>query len=351
MRIIHPLRFILLICLACCAKASFAWDKYLWHGSSFHPFTADTTFSIHSEKDTRSFTSADLDIRQSDFSLSTAITDLSGDIRRHHTYCIVLIGADSDTLRISITPQPAAITDDISQESLKIAVSTSRYSSPLTVKEITSDKIRLSRLPNQFNISRRGSKCHIGAGKADNVWQYTATDIFPTDIIAVGFETSGPCTIQIPRIALSTSTPFDSHGEIATATVDSILRQTTDKKVACWTMLDYSLDNKALHPGGQYKIAIIPADNTGYDIIYLAGAEMHPSDWYPGMVKGHLSPTSLPSLFNLTWYDIHGRKLDQYATLQFDPTGKLFTITFPMRASTIRFHKIPRSEHNEDAWR
>jgi len=112
--------------------------------------------------------------------------------------------------------------------------------------------------------------------------------------------------------------------------------------VGSYAYLDRSTDPAVARPGGRYRLAVVP-DPDGTEsllIIYIAGAEVEPSFWKPGMLKGILRPTPFEGQYDLVWYDAHGAPIpygsDSYAL--FDSAASILTLNFPLLGqASVRF--------------
>lgn len=107
-----------------------------------------------------------------------------------------------------------------------------------------------------------------------------------------------------------------------------------------WEFLDRDIKLAEIELGGDYRVALVPYDSDGYEIIYLSGGRVDSSLWQPGMIKGRLSATDFEGDFDLEWYDTRGRlhKGELNATL--NPDGNLLTLNFPLWQASLRFRRI-----------
>lgn len=105
-----------------------------------------------------------------------------------------------------------------------------------------------------------------------------------------------------------------------------------------WVYLDRDLEDKWLRLGGRYTVALVETES-GYDIIYIDGAQVKKSLWHTGMVKGRMTNTIFPNNFNAQWVDATFLTfdLDVYATFESDV---ILNIKFPVYQSQIRFSKV-----------
>lgn len=158
---------------------------------------------------------------------------------------------------------------------------------------------------------------------------------------SIGFSSLENSKINIKRINLVT--PDAAPSSATPSSIEEIknaIENTQDAYAGFWTLLDYTLDDAYIRPGGNYLLAFLPTSDGCYDIIYLEGATINPGKWHMGDTKGTLTPTRLPGLYRLQWYDAERLSIDPGATLQFTGTD-ILTLTLPQLNSTIRFHRVP----------
>ncbi|WP_295727671.1 hypothetical protein [uncultured Muribaculum sp.] len=109
-----------------------------------------------------------------------------------------------------------------------------------------------------------------------------------------------------------------------------------------WEYLDRNTDDARARLGGKYRLAVVQGARPGcYDILYLGGAEIGATTWYPMMFKGRLMPSRFEHMWEVEWYDAMGVMLDDdeaYATLAVQEW--VITLEFPLYRSRIRFAKV-----------
>lgn len=111
-----------------------------------------------------------------------------------------------------------------------------------------------------------------------------------------------------------------------------------DTHCGIWTYFDEEVETRVAMKGGRYKLALLPSDNGGYDLIYLSGAEVEPYRWHPGALKGQLIPTPFANTFTLYWIDSAGKEIADetpYASIE----GAIMTLVFPLQKAKFRFVK------------
>ena len=113
--------------------------------------------------------------------------------------------------------------------------------------------------------------------------------------------------------------------------------KSSDLNEGFWDYLDRNIDDKLLRLGGRYRLALI-ASPSGYDIIYISGAEVNASKWQTGMIKGRLIKTQFPNHYDLIWYDALFAPFsnDVNATIE---NSSIITFNFPVHKTQLRFAK------------
>ena len=91
--------------------------------------------------------------------------------------------------------------------------------------------------------------------------------------------------------------------------------------------------------GGKYRLLCERQRNGEILLIYLSGAETAPAKWKKGDVKGILTPTSSPMIYNLLWIDAFGHQIDDEAYAQFTDHNQL-NLVFPIHKSSVTFSHI-----------
>ena len=125
--------------------------------------------------------------------------------------------------------------------------------------------------------------------------------------------------------------PFASVDELY-----SYLDASDDPNEALWAYFDRNTDPLKSSLGGKYLLATV-ATSTGYDIVYISGAETNASLWEPLTVKGHLIRDSLPGSFTMEWIDADGNLVNYETTATI--AGNILSLAFPYWKSQLRFVK------------
>ena len=170
--------------------------------------------------------------------------------------------------------------------------------------------------------------------------EHLFSEIIPLDFItdSIGFFLSPGASIRPDEIRLSTTKFHSSNDNPWTdpEILKGYLNKSRDMMEGYLQILDRSLDETLLRLGGDYRLAMVKADE-GYDILYISGAKINARNWVPGMVKAHLSPSGIEGVWNVTWYDSMHQPLDNELKAQTDKNGTL-TIQFPYQDSQLRLH-------------
>ena len=270
----------------------------------------------------------------------SALMSLSrkGDIGSGFAIC-----TPADTLAITLREAPAR--DYIYERDRLLLTLTSPQGQPVTLTlPATPDRYRLGKeaaltliltpaAPGHTHATLRG-----GRTQDHELWDCDTLPLPYTDISAIGF-TAADIPLTVTRAVLTTSPAQTASAEISPADIPALIARATDPYSGYWTLLDYTLEDSMLRPGGDYLLALIPAADGDYDIIYLDGATVNPGLWHEGRHKGHLTPTRLPGLYRALWIDAEGQSLESGATLQFTGTD-IAILTLPTLRSSLRLHRV-----------
>ena len=158
---------------------------------------------------------------------------------------------------------------------------------------------------------------------------------------SIGFYLAPGASISPDFVRLSSSslspflTPWDDPDLL-----NEYLQASLDWLEGYWQPLDRSLDEALLRLGGDYRFALVRAEN-GYDLIYLSGAKINPDAWRRGMLKASLRPSGIKDVWNIVWYDSMHAPLSHELKAQFDNNGTL-SIQFPYQNSQLRLQRTGR---------
>lgn len=162
----------------------------------------------------------------------------------------------------------------------------------------------------------------------------------PRGMVRAGVLAGPGSEIKLERAVLS----FSSNDQTCEMTawtrskLDAHFTQSKNPYEGYWTYLDRDLEDKWLRLGGRYTVALVETE-TGYDLIYIEGAQVKKSQWETGMLKGRLTKTIFTDNFSGMWVDATYRPFseDVYATFE---SGVILNIKFPVYRSQIRFSKV-----------
>lgn len=151
--------------------------------------------------------------------------------------------------------------------------------------------------------------------------------------------------------SVSMESAFSPQKTLATAwTQDSLtayLKNSDDPLEGYWQYLDRENDPQYARPGGRYLLAVVRSaagneleEDTGYDIIYVSGAETYRDRWSPMMLKGRLRPTIFQDHYDLHWIDSSFEPIERdiHANVT---DGSILSLSFPLLKTTLRFSKMP----------
>lgn len=155
--------------------------------------------------------------------------------------------------------------------------------------------------------------------------------------------------------SVSIETVLSPQKTLATAwTPDSLtayLKTSEDPLEGYWQYLDRENDPQYARPGGRYLLAVVRSDagfdgsneleeDTGYDIIYVSGAETYRDRWLPMMLKGRLRPTIFQDHYDLHWIDSSFEPIERdiHANVT---DASILSLSFPLLKTTLRFSKMP----------
>lgn len=116
------------------------------------------------------------------------------------------------------------------------------------------------------------------------------------------------------------------------------LSECTDSRCGIWDFFDEEVETRIALKGGRYRLAMLPSDNGGYDLIYLSGAEIEPFRWNAGALKGHMSPTPFADTFTLYWIDSTGKEIND-GTPYVAMDGVIMSLVFPIQKAKFRLVK------------
>lgn len=120
----------------------------------------------------------------------------------------------------------------------------------------------------------------------------------------------------------------------------ALLNENRNGPCGIWSLLDYEVEISQSQIGGNYQLAVLPADGgSSFQIIYISGAKTLSDRWLPGTIKGTLTPTRFAGSFDLQWIDSEGNLLSEGCNARMEGSD-ILSLDFPLQKSRIRFSKI-----------
>lgn len=170
----------------------------------------------------------------------------------------------------------------------------------------------------------------------------------PDDFIPAGigfYVMPGGCLLA-DEIRLSTES-FDSVRSVweSPDLLDEYLSASYDIMEGYWQTLDRSLEESLIRLGGDYRYAMVRAEE-GYDLLYLSGARVNAPAWRFGMVKASLRPSGITGIWEVEWHDAMHKTMGHEIKAQADKDGTL-TIQFPYQDSQLRLHRTATVPSNK----
>lgn len=163
--------------------------------------------------------------------------------------------------------------------------------------------------------------------------------------LPLGISASG--SVTLPLVVTDVSLPAEEGLKEVVYSTDDIEQllapaaHPSNSPAGIWEYLDRDTDNVRARSGGRYRLAVVPSSSSsGYDIVYLGGAEVNPSAWRPGMIKGRLIPTPFAGHFDLMWVDSSLNPISEDIHASLDSSNAILTLSFPLLGSTIRFYRL-----------
>ena len=146
-------------------------------------------------------------------------------------------------------------------------------------------------------------------------------------------------TIKIFRANVIKDNTPELETNLTIEDIRRVVRYSNDSIVGIYRYLDRENNPKLAVPGGKYTLAILPARDGNYDIIYIEGAKTYKKCWHTGMLKGRLLKTIFINHFDLEWYNskMDLMKDETFASLQM---LEVLEINFPLYKAKMRFSRV-----------
>lgn len=304
--------------------------------------------SITSIKDRRvSFEFPDSAIFTEAIEIEASLTD--ADLGSPLTVCSILWNLSRDgksfyraSLR-PINPMPDEIPD-----CRAVIFSISRVTDgrdSLIMEEKYRDRFALGRGVNTLGVEIDREACMAtvyggDAGKNPEIMADVRIDAAPSPVVAV--EAQGKAALRL------LVTEYSTHGapsvpQLFDASSLAMRLDGSRPPAGYYRYLDSDVEESYAGLGGRYSLALVPAADGGFDIVFVAGAERNSSGWSTGMLKGHMKPTIFQNHYDLTWYDAEKRTLSGECSATLDQNA-LLTLSFPILKSQLRFALTPAAK-------
>ena len=163
-------------------------------------------------------------------------------------------------------------------------------------------------------------------------------------VVNVGFFSGAGSKIKVEKSVLSRERS-QAKQEFAPV-LTSWTRESLDRHFAAsknpyegyWTYLDRDMEETWLKSGGRYTLALVETPS-GYDVIYVDGAQVKKSLWTTGMLKGRMTKTIFTDNFTGMWIDATFEPIDKDVYVTFE-SGVILSFGFPVYKSQMRFSKV-----------
>lgn len=197
---------------------------------------------------------------------------------------------------------------------------------------------------NTFQIKVDNGVLSLSAGNKELSTLFSC-EYIPQKTFSAGI-VAGKNKISIKRIEFK-SIPdkrVSNKTSYTQADVEQAVKNTgNDFYVGFWRYFDRNTDDSRFELGGKYTIALVPTDS-GYDILYISGANRFSSYWSPYMKKGALVRTPFYNQYEIHWFTADKNLYfdECYASVSED----ILTLHFPIQQSTVRFYRFTPSSEN-----
>ncbi len=196
---------------------------------------------------------------------------------------------------------------------------------------------------NTFTITFEGDSLFIGAGRGEATPRFGVSAQAPSSACTL----SARGRADVALLLVEETSPSLSErlaGLPPEAIGEAMAGAPAASPAAYYTYLDREADPAVARLGGRYRLAVVPDPSQPgrFLILYISGAEVEPSLWSEGMLKGCLTPTPFAGQYDLQWFDAHGIPVpgadDSFAL--FDPEARILSFRFPLLEATLRFSAI-----------
>lgn len=258
----------------------------------------------------------------------------------------LLVNGTDGSLKISVRPIEYSPNTLDSQTALEFAVTPEadflypEFSDTLPARYLAASGMDFASGANHFRLSWDSTSLNLRAG---NHKLQTIFDIpdYIGEILGIELQLSPGADLSLCQPSLTIA---DYPGRIPPCMditeVEQRLRASSDPLEREWQILDINLNDKYLAEGGDYRVAIVKAPDSSYELIYLSGARLNADSWERGMLKGRLRQSGLPGIYDLEWIDPMGGVMTRHLKARLNAPDELF-LQFPYHDSTLTLRAIP----------
>lgn len=185
----------------------------------------------------------------------------------------------------------------------------------------------------RLSASRSGTVLEAGDSR---VFHTHSLDIGADALTALQGYASGGARVLFDRFSCD-SIPAPQY--VNTARLAERLRSSDNPREGLWTGFDRDTDPLMSRLGGRYVLATVMGDDGLCRVVYMGGADEESDAWTPGRVKAVMAPTTIPDVYDLTWFQPDGTPVTDDTGASFD--GHFLTFQFPRWKATLRFRRMP----------
>ncbi len=193
--------------------------------------------------------------------------------------------------------------------------------------------------PNHFILTRHGRDWSLVAGNRAGGTPLSFATPEVVSVERMELRAGRKASVALSEMTLRASRPSTSRSVVDVEQIQVRLDSACAPLDGEWGVLDRTLDESYLRPGGDYTLAILsdfPQDSlpSSYTMHYLSGAKVHSGSWLPGQVKGRLYATPFEDVYDVEWTDAAGDLLSHDIRARHEADGTL-TILFPRQNSEL----------------
>lgn len=165
----------------------------------------------------------------------------------------------------------------------------------------------------------------------------------PEAISRMAFE--APASTRLELHGLIANIPYTPLPCMAADSVAALTGRSDDPAVGYYHTYSATFESSLAASGGEYTVALVPAGDGGYDMVYLSGAVYNAAKWRPGYLKARLRPGAFEHTYNVTWYDGNGRPVGDgvKATVS---DGASVVFVFPYQSAAMTFRRVREPERS-----